>query len=103
MQRTVPIDVRPEPGQLLAVTAAEYKLAVANVDGTYFAFQDTCTHEECSLSEGELDEHVVICYCHGGEFDVRTGEPIDGPVYLPLRTFRIVQLGDEIHVDLGED
>lgn len=99
----IPLDVKPAPGQLLAVTVAGHKLAVANVRGTYFAFQDTCTHEACSLSEGELDDHTVICECHGGEFDVRTGEPLGGPVYVPLRTFPVAQIGNEIRVDLSQD
>ena len=40
----------------------------------WVAFDDTCTHEECSLAEGELDGAVIVCPCHGSEFDVRTGD-----------------------------
>src|SRR5580765_4346692 len=30
----------------------------------WVAFQDTCTHEECSLADGELDGRVIVCPCH---------------------------------------
>jgi nitrite reductase/ring-hydroxylating ferredoxin subunit len=49
------------------------RIAVANVGGTYYAFDDTCTHEQCSLAEGDLAGTTVTCMCHGAEFDVRTG------------------------------
>ena len=88
----------PEPGRLTAVTVGGQVIAVANVGGTYYAFQDACTHEECPLSDGDLDGHVVICECHGGEFDVRTGKPLDGPVYLPLRTFAVTREHGEVRV-----
>ncbi len=42
-------------------------------DGGWYAIDDTCTHEDCSLSEGELCDHLVECPCHGSRFDVRTG------------------------------
>ena len=42
--------------------------------GGWVAFDDTCTHEECSLADGELDGGVVVCPCHASEFDLRTGD-----------------------------
>ena len=50
----------------------------------WVAFQDTCTHEECALSDGELDGSVVVCPCHGSEFDVRTGDVLCPPALDPL-------------------
>jgi len=96
----IPPRDRPEPGRLTAVTVGEQVIAVANVGGTYYAFQDACTHEECPLSDGDLDGHVVICHCHGGEFDVRTGKPLDGPVYRPLRTFGVTGDGGDVRLML---
>lgn len=103
MRQLIPPPDRPEPGHLVAITVREEVIAVANVDGRYFAFQDACTHEACPLSEGDLEGHIVICGCHGGEFDVRTGEPVDGPVYLPLRTFRIAETGGEIEIVISSE
>jgi 3-phenylpropionate/trans-cinnamate dioxygenase ferredoxin component len=63
------------------------KIAVANVAGTFHAFDDTCTHLQCSLAEGDLEENIVICPCHGSEFDVRSGEVLQGPAREPVETY----------------
>lgn len=52
-------------------------VAVFHTGGMFFAIGDTCTHEEWSLSEGELmDDHTVECALHGAQFDLRTGDAI---------------------------
>ena len=52
-------------------------VAVFHTGGTFYAIGDTCTHEEWSLSEGELvDDHTVECALHGAQFDLRTGQAI---------------------------
>ena len=73
-------------------------VAVAIVAGQAYAFQDTCTHQQCSLSEGFLDEWAVICPCHQSVFDVRTGEVLLGPATTALRTFACVRDGDAVSV-----
>jgi len=61
-------------GAIVAVDVRGTRIAVANVGGNYYAFDDACTHEQCSLAEmGELAGTTVTCTCHGSEFDVRTG------------------------------
>ena len=50
----------------------------------WVAFQDTCTHEECSLADGELEGNVVVCPCHASEFDLRTGDVLCPPALEPL-------------------
>ena len=62
-----------------AVDTGAGKIAVANVDGEYFAFDDTCTHQGCSLSTGTLDGMNVTCPCHGSTFNVTNGEVVNGP------------------------
>ena len=62
-------------GEIAAFDADGVRVAVANVDGRFFAIDDTCTHEQCSLAaEGTLEGTVVTCGCHGAQFDVTTGE-----------------------------
>jgi 3-phenylpropionate/trans-cinnamate dioxygenase ferredoxin component len=73
-------------------------VAVAIIKGQAYAFQDTCTHQECSLSEGFLDEYAVICPCHQSVFDIRTGEVLLGPAATALRTFACVRDGDAVSV-----
>jgi len=59
-------------------------VCVGRLEGDWVAFDDTCTHEECSLAEGELDGAVVVCSCHGSEFDIRTGDVLSPPALDPL-------------------
>src|ERR687897_852465 len=50
---------------------------------------NTCTHQQCSLAEGDLHESTVICPCHGSEFDVESGEVLRGPASEPVETFEV--------------
>jgi 3-phenylpropionate/trans-cinnamate dioxygenase ferredoxin subunit len=78
-------------GELRAYDLAIGRVAVAHVENELFAFGDECTHEGCSLAEGELggEEDSVVCPCHGSEFDLRTGEPLDGPAEDPVPVFPV--------------
>ena len=50
-----------EPGQGMMVEVEGKNIALFNLDGTYYAIDDTCTHVGGPLSEGEIQEHTVIC------------------------------------------
>jgi 3-phenylpropionate/trans-cinnamate dioxygenase ferredoxin subunit len=74
-------------GEMRMVDVHGTKIAVANVAGTFYAFDDTCTHLQCSLAEGDLEETTVICPCHGSEFDVTNGAVLQGPAREPVETY----------------
>ena len=61
------------------------RIAVANVQGVFYAFDDECTHEQCSLAEGDLAGTTLTCMCHGAEFDVRSGAVLAPPAVIPIR------------------
>ena len=67
----------------------------------WVAFQDTCTHEDCSLSDGELDGGVIVCPCHASEFDLRTGDVLCPPALEPLPIFEARVEAGELQVRLG--
>lgn len=75
-------------------------IAVAVVDGRYYAFDDTCTHARCSLADGDLSGTTIICACHDGEYDVTTGEVLDGPPPEPLETYRVRVVDGEVQVEV---
>ena len=52
-------------------------IALFLVDDEVFAVDDTCIHQERSLSKGTLLHGQVICPGHQWKFDPRTGEPED--------------------------
>jgi cytochrome P450/nitrite reductase/ring-hydroxylating ferredoxin subunit len=88
------------PGELRSVVVSGRSVCVARLDGGWVAFDDTCTHEECPLSDGELDGAVVVCPCHGSEFDVRTGDVLTPPALDPLPIFEARDLAGALQVRL---
>jgi 3-phenylpropionate/trans-cinnamate dioxygenase ferredoxin subunit len=66
-----------QPGRPLRVVVGDTPIAIFDVHGELYAIGDTCTHEEFSLSDGEMvDDYTVECALHGAQFDVRTGEAL---------------------------
>jgi len=88
-----------QPGQMVKVEIDNLPVAVANVAGTFHAFDDTCTHEDCSLAEGELARTVVTCPCHFAEFDIRTGAVLAPPATVPLKVYPVRVEGNALQVE----
>jgi len=88
------------PGKAHFVAVNGYKIVVTRFGNDFFAVDDTCTHEEESLSEGVLEDCVIECPRHGAKFDVRTGEVMALPAVMPLKTYKVVYEGDEVKVEL---
>ena len=85
---------------MVAVDVKGVRIAVASVDGVYYAFSDECTHEQCSLAEGDLAGATVTCMCHGAEFDVRSGAVLAPPAVVPVQVYRTRVDGDALHIEV---
>jgi 3-phenylpropionate/trans-cinnamate dioxygenase ferredoxin subunit len=78
------------PGQVVRVVAEGVPIAIFNVHGELYAIGDTCTHEEFSLSDGDMvDDYTVECALHGAQFDVRTGEALCLPATEPEASYPV--------------
>lgn len=77
------------PGQIKLVRVGDENVAVFNVDGTFFATQEACTHQGGPLSEGALEGNCITCPIHGSRFDVTTGAVVRGPATKMLKTYRV--------------
>lgn len=88
------------PGHKMCVIVKGRRVALFNVDGTVYAIDDTCSHAEASLSEGELYGDVVVCPRHGARFNVRTGAALSLPAWAPVATYRVKVEDGEIKVAL---
>ena len=88
-------------GALRRVEVVERAVCVARTADGWIAFDDTCTHQGCSLAEGELDGAVVVCPCHGSEFDVRTGDVVTPPALDPLPIYEAREEGGTLLVRLA--
>lgn len=87
-------------GDLASGKVGGKTIALANVSGTLYAFDDTCTHEQCSLSEGDLSGTTLTCYCHGSQFDVTSGEVVGPPATEPVQTYPVRVEGEDIQVEV---
>ena len=83
-----PIGELPD-GSVRIVTEGALAVGVYNCGGTLYAIEDRCSHDDGPLCEGDWDREtcVAICPRHGARIDIRTGEPLTLPAYLPVDTF----------------
>lgn len=89
-----------KPGDVVAIDVQGTPIAIANVDGAYYAFDDTCTHEQCSLTEGDLAGTTIVCMCHGAAFDVRTGEVLAPPAPAPIKVYPVRVNGESLELEV---
>src|SRR5688572_30175763 len=87
-------------GEVASFEIGGQRVAVANVEGSFYAFGDICTHAHCSLAEGELEGKTVTCPCHGSQFDVTTGAVLNPPATEPVPVFPLRVENDELQVEL---
>ena len=86
-------------GEMKTVSLNGKVVAVAQVGKEYFAFDDLCTHKQCSLAEGTLEGQEVVCPCHGGKFDVKTGQATALPAVSPVTTYPVKVENGFIYVE----
>ena len=77
-------------------------VAVFHVGGEYYALDDTCTHQDASLTDGYVEEAdcAVECPLHASCFDLRTGRASGPPAREPVRTHAVVIQDGQVYVEL---
>lgn len=77
------------------VTMNNRDVALYQVNNTVYATDDTCSHADASLCEGEYHGYIVTCPRHGGQFDIRSGQAVKMPAVSPIQVFPVrVEDGD---------
>jgi nitrite reductase/ring-hydroxylating ferredoxin subunit len=87
-------------GEAQPVELEGKRIAIYNVEGEFFATDDTCPHEEASLAEGFLEDHLIECPKHGSQFDLRSGHVLSLPAVFPVKTYAVRSSGDQIEIDI---
>ena len=88
------------PGQMKKVLIDENEVVVINIDGNYFAINDTCTHAGGSLSEGKVEGSIITCDWHGAQFDCKSGKLVKFPAKIDdLESYNVVIESDTIFVE----
>jgi 3-phenylpropionate/trans-cinnamate dioxygenase ferredoxin subunit len=88
------------PGKVRSCPVDGRKIAVCNVDGTFYAIDDVCTHDGGELDQGELDGDQIECPRHGARFDVKTGRALTLPAVMPVKSYPVRVEGDAIEVEV---
>jgi len=88
-------------GQSLRVAIDGYPpLAVFNVGGEYFVINDTCTHGEASLCDGEIEDGQVECPWHNARFCIKSGKALTFPAVVAQKSYAVQVNGDTVQVHL---
>lgn len=85
-------------GKPIAIEVDGVAVCLTRVGDEVFAVEDTCTHSEASLSEGEVSGTKIECWLHGAEFDLRTGEALTPPATSALKIFKVEVNGNQVVV-----
>lgn len=82
-------DLAPESVRTVEVNGC--KIALVHTAGQVCAVADRCPHSNASLGEGAVvEEFAIECPLHGAVFDVRTGEPLEGPTDESVTTYEVM-------------
>ncbi len=88
------------PGKVNVYEVDGRQIAVCNVDGTFYAIDDICTHDGGSLDQGELEDDQIECPRHGARFDVKSGRALTLPAVMPVQSYPVQVNGDAIEVSV---
>lgn len=88
-------------GKMQKVSVDGRDILVANINGSFYACDDTCTHAGASLSEGTIDGEVVTCGWHGAKFNCQTGKLEKFPAKIrDLKSYRTIVESDNVFVEV---
>ena len=88
-----------DPGTVKRVDVEGFPpLAVFNLEGAFYVLDDTCSHGQASLAEGYVEGDQIECPWHSGRFCIRNGEPATFPVVVPVKSYAVTVVGDDVCV-----
>ena len=88
------------PGEAKMVEVEGKKIAILNLEGDYYAIDDTCPHASGPLSEGKVEGEVVTCPWHGSEFNIKTGEVLRPPARRGVKNYKVQVEGSIIKIEV---
>ncbi len=89
------------PGRGKLVETGGKKIALFNLDGTFYAIDDTCTHRGGPLSEGEIEGERVTCPWHGAVYNIKTGEVLEPPAPTGVARYTVRVTGQDVEVEVS--
>lgn len=92
-------------GEATRIDVDDRRLAVIRIGDSVYVIGDTCTHQDISLAEGEVDPDTlhIECWKHGSSFSIETGEPDVLPATRATPTYDVVVVDGDVRVTLPEE
>jgi 3-phenylpropionate/trans-cinnamate dioxygenase ferredoxin component len=89
-----------EPGSARRFDVDGFTLCAVRIGDEWYVIDDTCSHADYSLSEGDVwdDDLEIECPKHGSTFSLETGEPQTLPATSPVRAYDVKVDGDDVVV-----
>ena len=88
------------PGERLFVEIDNFQIVMFNIAGQFFAIEDSCSHDNGPLGEGEVEGFEVVCPRHGARFDIRSGEATALPAVIDIMAYPVRIIGDQLEIGL---
>jgi 3-phenylpropionate/trans-cinnamate dioxygenase ferredoxin subunit len=101
--RVCSVDDLPRVGAVQAEIAGQKVAIVRDSAGEIHAIDDTCSHANVSLSEGDVEDGEIECWLHGSRFDLRSGKPTGLPATSPIAVYPVKIDGDDVFVSVTKE
>ena len=101
--RVCSIDDLPTVGAVQAEVAGQRVAIVRDSAGDIHAIDDTCSHANVSLSEGDVEDGEIECWLHGSRFDLGSGQPTGLPATAPIAVYPVKIDGDDVFVSVTKE
>jgi 3-phenylpropionate/trans-cinnamate dioxygenase ferredoxin subunit len=88
----------PEGGVKIVQSGSLF-VGVYLIDGTYYAIEDRCSHDDGPLCEGDRDGFRIECPRHGALFDLRSGTVLSLPATVSVETYPVIERDGEIFIE----
>jgi nitrite reductase (NADH) small subunit len=88
------------PGETRCVEASGKKIALFNLDGSFYAIDNTCTHRGGPLCEGGVSGGEVTCPWHGAVYNFKTGAVLSGPAPRGVASYAVRVQGSAVEVEV---
>jgi 3-phenylpropionate/trans-cinnamate dioxygenase ferredoxin subunit len=88
------------PGTAKQVQVGEHVIALVRIDDDVYALGDRCSHQDISLSEGDVivEDRALECWTHGSAFSLVDGEPLSLPATRPVPVYEVQVVDGQIEV-----
>jgi len=87
-------------GKPVRLEKAGKSICVTRIGDEVFAIDDTCSHSDAALSEGDISGFKIECWLHGAEFDLRTGQALTLPAVVSVKTYSVSIDDDAVTVEI---